>query len=343
MIRIISALAFAFCTATAMADTVKLADNAPDSYRVVKGDTLWGISGKFLKHPWRWPEVWRINREQIRNPHWIYPGQTIYLDRNGPNGPSLSFTKPGSGHGGTVKLHPEVRSESLDPIASVPLHEIEPFLIRPLVLTDDDLANHGTIVATQENRLLPSSGDLVFAKNIKKGIPDWQIYRRAEPLRDPVTKELLGYEATYLGSARAKEEGNPATLEITSIDREISVGDRLLPAVRQASMSFVPHAPEGKVNGRVIKMHDSLYHTGRYNVLAVNLGSRAGIEPGHVLALYRSRDKAKYDLDGKKEEFTLPEERIGLIFVFRVFDRVSYAVVLESVGAIKVTDTVRQP
>jgi hypothetical protein len=340
MIRIISVLAFAFFTATAQADTVKLADNAPDSYKVVKGDTLWDISGKFLKHPWLWPQVWRLNREQIRNPHWIYPGQVIYLDRSGPY---LTLKKPGSHGGDTLKLHPQVRSEGLNAIPSVPLHVIEPFLTRPLLIAKDDLAKHGTIVATQENRLLPSKGDTVYAKNITKGISDWQVYQRAEALKDPVTGELLGYEANYLGAAQVTEEGTPATLEITSIDREIGIGDRLLPAVDKTSMSFVPHAPEGKLNGRIVKMHDTLEHAGKNSVLAINLGSRAGIEPGHVLALYRSHDKVKYDLDGKKEEFKLPEERIGLIFVFRVFDRVSYAIVMESTGVVKVADSVRQP
>lgn len=342
MFRIISALAFAFFTATAQADTVKLADNAPDSYRVVKGDTLWDISGKFLKHPWLWPQVWRLNREQIRNPHWIYPGQMIYLDRSGPY---LTLKKPGqhNGDGGTVALHPQVRSEDLNAIPSVPLRVIEPFLTRPLLLAKDDQAKGPTIIATQENRLLPSVGDLVFAKDVPQGISDWQVYHRAEALKDPVTGELLGYEAAYLGTAHVTQEGKPATLAITSIDHEIATGDRLLPAAGRASMSFVPHAPEGKLSGRVVKMHDTLEYAGKYNILAINLGSRAGIEPGHVLALYRSRDKARYDLDGKKEEFTLPEERIGLIFVFRVFERASYAIVMESSGVVKVTDSVRQP
>lgn len=341
MVRIISALLLAISAFAASADTVQLAENAPDSYTVVKGDTLWDISGRFLKHPWRWPEVWRLNRDQIRNPHLIYPGQVVYLDRTGP---SLSLSAPGGGGaGGTVKLSPKVHEEAISPIPSVPLSAIEPFLSQPLIVSEGDIVQHGTIVATQEGRLLVGPGDTFFAKGIRAGVADWQVYRRATPLTDPVTKELLGYEALYLGSARVSEEGSPAALQVLSVEREINPGDRLIPFGKQEMMSFVPRAPASPVAGRIVKIHDSLYHTGKYSVVAVNTGRNRGIEPGHVLAIYRTRPDAAYNLDGKKETFTLPEERIGLLFVFRVFEKAAYALVVESSGPVKVTDAVRQP
>ncbi len=343
MFRIISALALALglsvASASAVADTVKLADNAPDSYTVVKGDTLWDISGKFLKHPWLWPQVWRLNREQIKNPHWIYPGQTIYLDRSGP----YLTTTPPSGDGATVKLKPQVRAEDLSPIASVPLHRIEAFLSRPLFVSENDLAGSATIVASDDNRLLNGPGDTIFARNVTAGVSDWQIYRRAQPLKDPVTNELLGYEAAYLGSARVVQDGSPATLEITSVQREVNTGDRMLPAGKPEIMSYVPHAPSGKVEARIVKVHDGIQYTGKYSIVTISAGRAAGLEPGHVLAIYRTRGDAKYDMDGKNETIALPEERYGALFVFRVFDRVAYALVVESAGPVKVADAVRQP
>ncbi|GAA5174786.1 LysM peptidoglycan-binding domain-containing protein [Niveibacterium umoris] len=343
MLRIISVLALTLglftASVSAVADTVKLAENAPDSYTVVKGDTLWDISGKFLKHPWLWPQVWRLNREQIKDPHWIYPGQTIYLDRSGPY---LTTTPPGAS-GDTVKLKPQVRVEDISPIPSVPLHRIEPFLTRPLFVSEKDLAGSATIVASDDARLLNGPGDTIFGRDVTAGVRDWQIYRRAQPVKDPVTNELLGYEAAYLGTARVMQEGAPATLQVTSVQHEVNAGDRMLPAAKADIMSFVPHAPSGNVDARIVKVHDGIQYTGKYSVVTISAGRAAGVEPGHVLAVYRNRGDAKYDMDGKKETIKLPDERYGLIFVFRVFDRVAYALVMESGGPVKVADSVRQP
>lgn len=342
MVRIISALVLAFLTTVALADTVKLAENAPDSYTVVKGDTLWDISGKFLQHPWRWPEVWRMNREQIHNPHWIYPGQVIYLDRSGPY---LTLQKPGEAEsvGADGRLKPKVYEEGVNPIASIPLDTIEPFMTRPLVVPEEDLQNPATIIAADDGRVIAAQGDTVFAKNVTAGVSEWQIYRRAEPIVDPVTQEKLGYEAQYLGTARVVQDGAPATLTLTSVKAEVGPGDRMLPATKPEMLAFVPHMPAGEVNGRVVKMHDTLMHAGKYSVVALGVGRNAGIERGHVLALYRNRGEVKYDLDGAKEKFQLPENRYGLVFVFRVFEKVSYGLVVESSGPVAVGDAVHRP
>ncbi len=321
----------------------EIADNAPDSYTVVRGDTLWGISGRFLKQPWRWPEVWRMNREQIRNPHLIYPGQVIVLDRSGPY---LSIGRPvgRSGGSGSGRLEPQVYTEKIDTaIPSIPLSSLGPFLTQPLVIEQEDIPDAGTVIATDHSRLYMGMGDIIYAKNITEGEEVWDIFRRSKPLVDPITDEKLGYEAIYLGSARVVEHGEAAELEIINAVEEIGVDDRLLPRAQPELITYVPHAPEFEVEGRVISMHNAVAETGRYHVVALSVGSNDGIEIGNVLALHRYRGTVKYKNGHKTENFELPEKLYGLVFVFRVFERVSYALVMESLGQVAPGDAVRKP
>ena len=371
MMRIISALLIGVAAllpaGAGAASLIQLAEGAPDSHEVVPGDTLWGISGKFLKEPWRWPEVWRLNREQIRNPHLIYPGQMIFLDRRGP---TLSLGRR-IGQGGSdralyEKRFPQVYSEPAKAaIQSIPVRAIAPFLTEPLVVSDTEDSAAGIIVATQEGRVFTSAGDTIFATRITPGVPLWNVYRKARPLTEPVTGEILGYEATYLGQARVQSEAGvlspddadargadgkeatpiPAGLMVTSAKQEIGKGDRLLPAGRPELLSYVPHAPEQEVNGRIVSIVNGVADTGRYHVVSLSLGKREGIEVGHVLSLHRNRGKAIYREDdvGAPQPFQLPEQRYGLLFVFRVFERISYGLVMESVGPVSVADSVRKP
>jgi hypothetical protein len=343
MIRIIFPLLVGFATllgATAHAQSgVQLADNAPDSYTVVRGDTLWDISGRFLRQPWRWPEVWRLNRDQIRNPHLIYPGQVILLDRSGPwltIGQRVGAQDEG--------IRPRIYTEALDAaVASIPLQVIEPFLNRPLVVDQPRLEGSATIIATETSRVLTGSGDTVFAKNVDPDTEVWHIYRPARPLEDPLTHETIAWEAAYLGTARVTERGNPTTLEITSAVEEIGVGDLMMPSETPSVFSYAPHAPEQDVEGRVIAIHRGVSETGRLHVVALNVGEQDGVERGHVLTLYRNRGVAEYTGENGKETYQLPEKRYGLVFVFRVFDRVSYALVMESDGQVTISDAVRKP
>lgn len=333
-------IAALFSAAAHAQSGARLADNAPDSYTVARGDTLWDISARFLQQPWRWPEVWRLNRDQIRNPHLIYPGQVILLDRSGP------WLSIGRRIGGTreVRLQPQVYSEALDTaVPSIPLQIIEPFLSRPLVVDGPRLEGSATIVATETSRVLTGSGDTIFAKDVDDSTEVWHIYRPARPLEDPLTRETIAWEAAYLGTARVTGRGTPATLEIVSAVEEIGVGDLMLPSERPAVFSYAPHAPAQALEGRIISIHRGVSETGRLNVVALNLGERDGIERGHVLALFRNRGSAEFNGEDGKESFTLPEKRYGTVFVFRVFERVSYALVMDADGYVTLADAVRRP
>lgn len=342
MIRIIFSLllsiATLFSTAAFAQSGVRLADDAPDTYTVVKGDTLWGVSGRFLSEPWRWPEVWRMNREQIRNPHLIYPGQIIMLDRSGP------WLTIGRRIGGTERLQPKVHEEVLEAaVPSIPVHVIEPFLNKPLVIEQATLQGAGTIIATETSRVLTGAGDTIFAKDVDPDTEVWQIMRPARPLKDPASGEIIAYEADYLGTARVTARGDPTTLEITSAVEEIGTGDLMLPSEPPNVFSFAPHAPDQDIDGRVLSIYRGVTETGRLNVIALGVGEQDGVERGHVLSLFRNRGTAIYRGEDGKESYNLPEKRYGLVFVFRVFNRVSYALVMETDGPVSVGDAVRKP
>jgi hypothetical protein len=338
MIRIISALILAlaatFCSAAEQ--PLQLADNAPERHIVVPGDTLWGIAGKFLKEPWRWPEVWRMNREEIKNPHRIFPGDVIVLDRDADGNPRLSRQ--------AAKLQPQIYSEQLtQAIPSISPNVINPFLSAPLIVEAEGLDNAARIVATQQDRVFLANGDLAYVSNADPAQEKWQIYRKGRAMPDPDTKEILGYEAYYLGTARQTEPGDPATFEIITMKEEIGRGDRLLPAVPPQLFNYVPHRPEDGINGRIISVYGGVNEAGKFSIVSLNQGTRDGIEIGHILALQRNRTIVQRDENGKKESVKVPEERYGLVFVFRTFERISYALVMQSNGSAVVNDHVRTP
>jgi len=340
MVRIISALILAVTAACASAqEPVKLVDNPPDRHIVVPGDTLWGISGKFLKEPWRWPEVWRMNKDQISNPHRIYPGDIVLLDRSSGR-PVLKIAKPVN-----LQLQPQVISEPVkDAIPSIPPHIIAPFISQPLVVEEDELKAAPRILTPPDDRVIMGNGDTGYVTGIADGtVTNWQIYRPGKALTDPDTKELLGYEAYYLGTAKLIQPGTPATIRILRAKEEITRGDRLLPAGESTLLSYVPHKPESDVQGRIIAVYGGLAEAGRLSVVTLNKGSRDGLELGHVLALHRNRIADTRDEENRRELVQLPIERYGLAFVFRTFDKVSYALVMESKGSVYVNDVVRNP
>jgi hypothetical protein len=341
MVRIISALILAVSAACAFAaEPLKLVDNPPDRHIVVRGDTLWDISGKFLKQPWRWPEIWQMNKAEIKNPHLIYPGDIIVLDLSSGY-PRLRVAKPvGSG-----KLQPQVYSEAVQQvIPSIPPNVIEPFISRPLIIEAGEHDGIARIVATQEDRLLLGNGDTAFAT----GIPDasvekWNVFRRGKPLKDPETGEVMAHEAFFLGNARLVQPGEPAVIRVTLAKEEIGRGDRLLPAPPPEIISYVPHRPEQDVSAKVMSIYGGVNEGGTGFVVSLNRGKNDGLEVGHVLALFRNRVATGLDDNGRRVTTAIPEERYALAFVFRTFDRVAYALVVESSKSVIIGDSARNP
>lgn len=338
MLRIISALTLAITVSSTFAqETPSLVDNPPDRHIVVTGDTLWGISGKFLKDPWRWPDVWKLNKEQIKNPHRIYPGNIVVLDTSSGQ-PKLVIATP-------IKLVPQVYSAaSREAISSIPANVIEPFIAKPLIIDATALDDAPRIVASQEDRVFLGHGDRAFIT----GIPDtkvinWNVYRPGKPLKDPESGEILGYEAFDLGTARLEQPGSPATVKIITAREEMGRGDRLTPAGKPNVISYVPHAPDKPIAARVVGIYGGLAEAGQHSVISLSRGSRDGLEVGHVLALYRKRSSFGYDNNDKRVETNLPEERYALIFVFRTFERISYALVMEANKAVIVGDAGKNP
>jgi hypothetical protein len=342
---ILAVLAFLLGGSTVWAQgDIKLKDDAPDRYIVQKGDTLWGIAIKFLKDPWRWPEIWRMNKDQIANPHKIYPGNVIVLNR-AKTPPQLELAP-------TVKLHPRVYSEPLaaDAVPSIPARVIEPFLTRPLVIEEGGLQNAPRIIASEENRVHLGAGVTAYVTGVGESKETiWHIFRPGRALVDPDNNATLGHEAVYLGSGRIIRPGEPATLQIITATQEISRGDRMVPAGAPVINQYVPRAPATRIIGRIISLYDRLTISegGQFSVISLNRGKRDGIEPGHVLAILRSGatipdPQATVSRD-RAPTFKLPDERYGLLFVFRTFDAVSYALVMESSRPVTAGDIVQTP
>ncbi|MDO8420056.1 MAG: LysM domain-containing protein [Rubrivivax sp.] len=335
-----------------------LAPNAPDSHTVQRGDTLWGISGLFLKTPWRWPELWGMNLDQIRNPHLIYPGQVLVLEKIDGRA-RLRVAQGASGQlpTNTVKLSPRVRSELLDngAIAAIPLHLIGPFLNEAVVFDDNELESAPRIVATQEGRVMVSRGETAYVRGDLGGARDFRLFRQLKPLLDPVTREVLGHEGRFVGTAEYIRPGElvpaasgknlvvPATFTVTSTRLEAGVGDRLSPVPQQELVAYVPHPPAAPVDGHIISIYGEGLSAGQNQVVALNRGKREGMERGHVLALWRSGRPAVDTTGAEQVAMRLPDERHGLLFVFRVFERVSYALILTVKEPVSPGDRFTQP
>jgi hypothetical protein len=332
----------------------ELSPNAPDSYTVKRGDTLWGISGLFLKTPWRWPELWGMNMEQIRNPHLIFPGQILVLEKSGDRA-RLRVGQP-VGPDGTVRVSPRVRGESIDngAIASIPLHLIEPFLNEAVIFENNELERAPRIVATQEGRVLLGKGDTAYVRGELSNLREWRVFRSAKPLTDPTTREVLGYEAAYVGTAEYVRPGDtrnvggtteiiPATFTITGIRQEANVGDRLAPVPARDFSNYMPHAPSGQMAGQIASLYGEALSAGQNQIVTLNKGARDGMERGHVLALWRDGSRTLDKTQERPVAIKLPDERHGLLFVFRVFDRMSYALILSSQEPVRIGDRFTQP
>lgn len=412
-------LLLSILSASAVAAELALQENAPDRYVIQKGDTFWSIANKFLKEPWRWRELWRMNKDQIKNPNKLRPGDVIVLDRSG--GTATARLLPSS----TVKLSPSVRVESSgsSSIPNIPRAAIAPFLSQPLVVEENALDGSPFVVGPDDERVIMGMGDKAYvtgagdSKNLQ-----WKIFRPGKALIDPDTGEKLGHEAEYVGDAKTIRDGDPQTIEITKSAKEVVAKDRLVPATdEQIVFEYVPHAPTKPIKGRIISAYGGVADAGQYATVVINKGRKDGLDEGTVLAVYRrgrtvSLDKlegdapvktqkkclkpgktikpgVEYDPDevfrdcsikgadqfstdvevnclkpgvkvdfpggfsakddykpscryakgGKAKELTMPNERNGLVFVYRVFDRVSYAVVMQTTRPVYLLDVVQNP
>jgi len=318
----------------------ELRSDAPDRHIVVKGDTLWDISGKFFKDPWKWPYIWGMNKDTIKNPHWIYPGDMIVLDRASG---TLRIGQAGaSGASNVVRLAPKVREghSDHDAVPSIPASAIAPFLSQPLVIEEGALQDAPTLIGAREGRVLLGTHDVGFVK----GLPadrgnNWQVYRPGKTFTDPDTGEALGVEAIYLGNAEATDFADISTVAITRSVQEINQGDRLVAPSGEAVNAYLPRAPGSSISARVISVYGGVSQAGQNAVITLSKGKRDGLESGHVLALYHKGENVKHE--GK--EYTLPDERYGLAFVFRVFDKVSYALVMQTRLPAQLLDRAQTP
>ena len=349
-----------------------ISPNAPDEHTVKRGDTLWAISGLSLKPAWRWPELWGMNLQDINNPHLIYPGQKLYLERlNGRA--SLRTRQSANGEIPTevIRLSPRTRYESLarDALPTLNSQLIEPFLAEPVIVDENGLNSAPRIVAAQEGRVLLTRGDRAYARgpsdaalvdDATKKQKAYRVFRDATPLKDPVTGEILGYEAQYVGKAvlargestqeSTNKEGKiqldivPATIDIIAAKEEMRVGDRLLPEPEPELLSYVPRAPGDAVDGRIVSVYGSAVANAAQNqVVVVNLGTRDGIESGHVMAILKDGARLIDKTDPARTALKLPDERNGLLMVFRTFEKLSYALVLDITDGVKVGDRLTNP
>lgn len=326
----------------------ELADNAPDVYTVKSGDTLWDISRMYLKSPWRWPELWGMNMEQIRNPHLIFPGQILSLVKSGGRA-TLQVGQVGPD--GSLRLSPRVRASDLnrDGIPSIPLHLIEPFLNEAVIFEGNQLESAPRIVGTQEGRVLLTRGDLAYVRGDIGSARNFRVFREPRPLKDPTTGEVLGYEAFYLGTTEFTRKGSstsgeivPDTFTVANVRQEMRVGDKLSPVPPREFISYAPRAPQKPIAGQIVSVYGESVNAGQNQIVSINKGRQDGIESGHVLALWRDGVRIADKTDGGTQ-IKLPDERHGYLFVFRVFSRMSYALIVSVKEPVSAGDRFTQP
>jgi hypothetical protein len=345
---LLAAIATTLLSLFAWAQDSVLKDGHPDEYTVQKGDTLWDISNTFLNTPWMWPEIWHVN-PQIENPHLIYPGdliKLIYMDGN----PRLTLERtlkvvPSATMDGSTKLNPTVRVQSAEEaITTIPLDRIDAFLSRSRILELNELESGSYILAGPQQRLVVGEGDSVYARgSFPEQFTNYGVYRKGKIYKDPDTKEFLGVYAQGIGTVNVdKLNGDVATLNVVRSFEEIRLGDRLLPSEdRSVDSTFYPSAPDISINGTIIDVEGGVTQIGKFNVIMINRGERDGLLIGNVLAIYRRGEVVRDRVQGGK--VALPDERAGLVMVFRTFDKMSLGLVLESDRALSVGDKVKNP
>ena len=407
--KILILFAILFMFVCANAGEIELNPEHPDKYTVVEGDTLWGISARFLQKPWRWQEIWQVN-PQIKNPHLIYPGDVVSLHYQDGQ-PVLTLERAGeTSSGRNVKLSPTVRSSENDKaISAIPIDAIQQFLKWPLIFEQDEMDDWPYIVSSYEGHLIASVNNTIYVRGVSEESEarEYSIYRKGPAYLNvkedkDEEDEILGYEAIYIGQAIMQKKGDPASAVITSVEREVLTGDRLLPNSGQdINVEFTPSSTKTDVTGRILSVMTGISklggvaQIGQHQVVVLNVGENKGVEPGNVLGIFQDNFKVKdtigpnqpnklaeQDADRieferedsnfvdqelsklvngirnmikkfdrkfpefanrktKSEIISLPQEYVGVVLVFRTFEKISYALVMEINGPVHVLDTVR--
>jgi hypothetical protein len=333
---------------------VALAPNAPESYVVKHGDTLWGIAKVFLRDPWYWPEIWQVN-QQIQNPHLIYPGDTlrlVYIDGK----PRVTLQRGMMERGGDARVEPRVRSEPLESaVTTIPYETVAAFMSKPTVLAPEQIKNAPYVLQTRDSHLIVSDGDTMYARGFASP-PEMGMHYNAirigDALRDPDDNRIVGYDGVFTGAGRVTRSGDPATFIMTESARETVPGDKLFAGGVDVPLDFVPSPPKVRVNGRIMAVSDGVTVIGQYQVVVINRGARDGLSPGNVLAVFEvggyTRDTVNQGfmsgmsrLGSKKVR--LPDERTGTFMVFKTFDSISYGLIMEAKNIIRVSDRVENP
>lgn len=325
----------------AIADELALNPSHPDRYVVIRGDTLWDISGRFLQDPWRWPDIWEANQE-IENPHLIYPGDLLelaYVDGK----PRLRLRRGNN----DLKLSPSIRSTPIaDAIPIIPIDAIKQFLTKPRVVGVNELEVAPYVVSLADEHIIGGAGNRIYVRSIGADNQDgFTVFRPGGAYKDGETGEVLGYEAFYLADTALERVGDPATLLLTKTSREVVIGDRLLPISEEViEQGFMPHSASTSIEGHIISVFGGVSQIGQYQVVVLDRGAVDGVDVGLVFDVFQQGSLIRDVVSGVAGDMVqLPNEKAGTMMVFRTFDRVSFALVLKAIRVMHVQDIIKSP
>ncbi len=323
--------------------------NAPESYVVKRGDTLWGIAKVFLRDPWYWPEIWQVN-PQVQNPHLIYPGDTlrlVYIEGR----PTVMLQR-----GDTARVEPRIRSQPLEgAVTAIPYETVAAFMSKPSVLTKEQIKEAPYVLATRDLHVAMAEGDTLYARGFSGPVAlgtHYNVVHVGDALRDPDDNRIVGYDGIFTGAGHVTRSGDPTTLIMTESTRETEAGDKLFAGGVDVPLDFIPSAPKNQTSGRIMAVSNGVTVIGQYEVVVINRGAADGLAPGNVLAVYEAGavipDTANRGflntmsrLGSKKVR--LPDERTGTFMVFKTFDHLSYGLIMEATSVIRVADRVENP
>ncbi|HEU4624945.1 MAG TPA: LysM peptidoglycan-binding domain-containing protein [Steroidobacteraceae bacterium] len=318
--------------------------DAPKTYTVKPGDTLWGVASMFLKDAYLWPEVWIIN-PQVKNPHLIYPGDTLALAYGANGRPQITLQS-----GGAARLNPRLRSSELEgAIPTIPYSSIAAFLSKPSVLTKEQIRNAPHVLAFREKHMVGGAGNEIYVKDLKAPVNSrFSVVHVGDPLIDPDNGDVVGYEGIYTASAAVVKADTISKAVLSDSARETLAGDKLIAVDNETPLNFVLSTPPPNLEGRIIAVVDGTYLIGQYQVVVINRGARHGVVPGNVMAVDQagelvSERKSGYMTNPFAKKIQLPSERAGTMLVFKTFDRISYGLIVGASSEIHVADYVRNP